>query len=110
MRVEEIGQRFRLGIWSVKPEKRAKFIEAWQTSTDWLSQRLPNERGAVLLEDTNDPDRFISFAPITDPEGANELMSGSEFQELWARVLHYCDDVKPHSMRVVGSVTGQGVN
>lgn len=109
MTVEEIGKRFRLGIWAVKPEKRVEFIEAWQTSSDWLVQRLPNEKGAVLLEDTNDSARFISYAPISDPEQANELMSGTEFQVLWAKVIQFCDDVKPHNMRVVGSVTGQDV-
>lgn len=107
--MEEIKQQFRLGIWAVKPEKREKFIEAWQTSGDWLSQRLPNERGAVLLEDTNDPGKFISYAPISQPEIANKVMSGSEFQELWGAVMQLCDGVEPHSMRVVGAAKGQGV-
>lgn len=107
--MEEIGQRFRLGKWIVKPEKRAEFIEAWQISSDWLIQRLPDERGAVLLEDTNDPAGFVSYASVTDPDRANKLMLGTEFQALWAKVMQYCDDVQPHSMRVVASVTGRGV-
>lgn len=111
--MEDIGQSFRLGIWAVKPEKRVEFIEAWQTSTDWLLERLPNERGAVLLEDTNNPGRFISFAPVSDNkvnEVANELMSDPDYQVLWARVLEFCDDVEPNFMRVVSSVTGQNAS
>ena len=105
--MEDIGQQFRLGIWAVKPEKRAEFIDAWYTSNEWLSQRLPNERGAVLLEDTDDPTRFVSYAPISDPEVVIELMSVTEFQALWAEVMQFCDDVTPHNMRVVSSKTGQ---
>jgi hypothetical protein len=109
MSVEEIKQHFRLGIWAVKPEKREKFIEAWQTSSDWLTQKLPNERGAVLLEDTNDPTRFISYAPISEFEVTNEVMSGPEFQEHWGAVMQLCDGVEPHSMQVVSAARGQGV-
>ena len=103
--MEEIGNHFRLGIWTLNPENRARFIEAWQTSAAWLKERLPAEASAVLLEDTNDPGRFISFAPQSDPEVVSQLMAETEFQELWNRVMQFCD-VKPHSMRVVSSVSG----
>ncbi|MDX1615983.1 MAG: hypothetical protein R3300_16845 [Candidatus Promineifilaceae bacterium] len=108
--MEKVGQHFRLGVWTVQAEHRAQFIEAWQTSTSWLSERLPNERGAVLLEDSADPGRFVSYAPLSDPEIVSDLLSKSEFQTLWARVMRFCKEVKPHSLRVVGSVTGKTGN
>lgn len=104
--MEKIGQGFRLGIWAVPSDKAAEFIEAWQSSSDWLAQHLPDERGAVLLKDTADPNKFVSYAPIGDPAKVEEIMSSAEFQELWSAVMEICDRVKPHTMRVVGAVRG----
>jgi hypothetical protein len=84
-----------------------EFIEAWQSSSEWLLEHLPGERGGVLLEDRNDPSRFISFAPIADPAKIEEVMSEPQFQELWSDVMETGATVKPHSMRVVGAVGGQ---
>ncbi|MDX1614408.1 MAG: hypothetical protein R3300_08865, partial [Candidatus Promineifilaceae bacterium] len=86
------------------------FIAAWQASADWLAQRLGTERGAVLLEDAEDAGRFISYAPLSDPGAVIEWMSHPEFQELWSEVMQFCDDVRPHDMRVVGSVTNEVVD
>jgi hypothetical protein len=102
--VEKIGQLFRLGIWAVKPENSSEFIAAWQTFTERLAQNLPDERGAVLLEDIRDPNRFISFAPISYPEKVEEVMSRAELQELWSRLMELCEDFKPNMLRVVGAV------
>jgi hypothetical protein len=107
LQVEAIGQFFRLGIWDVKPENALEFIDAWQTSGEWLVQHLPGEKGAVLLQDTSEPSRFISFAPLSDPQKAVEAMSKTEFQKLWSRVMALCEAVEPNSMRVVGSVGGK---
>jgi hypothetical protein len=74
--VEKTGQLYRLGIWAVKPDKASDFIAAWQNSTEWLVQHLPDERGgAVLLEDANDANRFMSFAEVSNLEKIEEVMT-----------------------------------
>lgn len=105
--MQSLGQTFRLGIWTVKPELAAEFIEAWQVSTDWLAAELQYEGAAVLLVDANEPSKYISFAAVDEPDQVEELMARAEFQALWSQVMKYCDDVKPHNMRVVGSSGGQ---
>jgi hypothetical protein len=102
--MEKIGQLFRLGVWTVKPENAAEFIAAWQRSAEWLAQNLPGERGGVLLEDIYDSGKFISFAPITNSENVEEAMAKAEFQERMSRVMDLCEDVKPNNMRVVSGV------
>ncbi len=101
--MEDIGQMFRLGTWVVKPGASEEFVEAWQASGDWLAQKLPHERGAVLLEDPSEPGRYVSFAPVSDPEQVQEWMASAEFQELWSSVMELCESVHPSSLRVVGS-------
>ncbi len=40
--MEIIGQIYRFGIWSVKPGKEPDFIAAWDQSSEWLAERLPD--------------------------------------------------------------------
>jgi hypothetical protein len=96
-----------LGIWSVKPEVSGEFIEAWQVLADWLADKLESQGGAVLLMDTDEPSKYISFAAVDELDKVQELMADDEFQDLWSEVMKYCDDVEPHNMRVVGSVGEQ---
>ena len=105
--MQSLGQAFRLGIWSVKPENSADFVNAWQVSTEWLVNRLEYEGLAVLLADNEDQKKYVSFASAPDLEKVEALMAEAEFQKLWSDVMKYCDDVKPHNMSVVGSVGGQ---
>lgn len=107
MKMERIGQSYRLGIWAVSPEKADEFVEAWESLSEWLAQHLPDERGAVLLEDTSDPSRFISFSAIDNPTRVDEVMSDPEAQDLMSKVMETCDTRKPHSMRVVAAVKVQ---
>lgn len=105
--MQSLGQTFRLGIWSVAPENSAEFINAWQVSTDWLADKLEYEGLALLLADKDDQSKYVSFASVPDLEKVEEVMAQAEFQELWAEVMKYCDDVKPHKMSVVGFVGGR---
>ena len=88
-----IGQLFRLGLWKVKPENSAAFVAAWQAVTEWLVHYLPGERGAVLLEDINDPGKFTSYAPISDFEKVEEMMAEAEFRKRMSKVMVLCEDV-----------------
>jgi hypothetical protein len=105
--VEKIGQQLRLGLWKVKQENSAAFVAAWQAAAEWLGHNLPGERGAVLLEDSHDPGKFISYAPISDFKKVEALMAEAEFQKRMSKVMALCEDVKPHQMRAVGAVGRQ---
>ena len=100
--MQKIGQPMRLGIWMVKSEKTSEFIEAWQLSADWISQNLPEDGEGILLQDTEDPNKFISFGFSSNLEKAQEVMSQTEYQELFSRVRALCDNVQPHRMNIVG--------
>ena len=100
--MKTVGQPLRLGMWTVKQPNIPEFIEMWKKSVDWVSQNLPGEGEAVLLQETENPNKFISFAFSTNLEKAQEVMSRTEYQELFSRVRALCDDVQPHGMKVVG--------
>ena len=100
--MKKLGTLYRLGEWTVKPDKIPQFIEAWQAGVDWIAQNLPDDGEGILLQDTEDPNKFISLAFSSNPEKAQEAMSRSEFQELQSRTRALCENVKPHRMQVVG--------
>jgi hypothetical protein len=100
--VKNIGQRYRLGIWTVKAGNIPEFIEAWQSSADWIAQKLHDDGEAVLLQDIDEPRKFVSFAFATNLEKAEEVMSGTEFQVLWSNIMALCEDVEPHRMQIAG--------
>jgi hypothetical protein len=100
--MKNIGQRYRLGIWTVNAGNIPEFIEAWQSSSEWIAQNLHDDGEAVLLQDIDDPRKFVSFAFATNLDKAEEVMSRTEFQELWSDVMALCEEVKPHRMQVAG--------
>ena len=100
--MKKLGTLYRLGEWTVKPGKIPEFIEAWQAGADWVAKNLPNDGEGILLQDTDNPNKFISFAFSVNTEKAQEAMSRPEFQELMAKTRSFCDDVQPHGMKVVG--------
>ena len=100
--MKEIGRPIRLGMWTVNSDKVQEFIEAWQSSADWLTDNLPDNGEGFLVQDMENPNRFISFAFSDDLEMAQEVMSQIEYLDLFSKVRAICDDVQPHGMKIVG--------
>ena len=96
------GQPVRLGEWTVKSGKVPEFVEAWQAGADWITQNLSDNGEGFLLQDTESPNRFISFAFSSNLEKALETMSRPEFQELMSKTRSLCEEAQPHGMKVVG--------
>jgi len=100
--MEKIGQPIRLGMWTVKHDKIQEFIKAWQSSADWIAHNLPDDGEGVLVQDAENPNKFISFAFSANPDQAQEVISRSEYQELFSTVRTLCDSIQPQKMQVVG--------
>ncbi|MCI0607694.1 MAG: antibiotic biosynthesis monooxygenase [Anaerolineae bacterium] len=100
--MKKLGKLYRLGEWTVKPDKIPQFIEAWQAGVDWIAQNLPDGGEGILLQDKENPNKFISLAFSSNPEKTQEAMSRPEFQELMSRTRSLCEDVQPHRMQAVG--------
>jgi hypothetical protein len=100
--MKKLGTLYRLGEWMVKPGKIPEFIEAWQAGADWIALNLSDDGEGILLQDTENPNKFISFAFSVNSEKAQEVMSRPEFQELMSKTRSLCDEVQLHGMRAVG--------
>lgn len=104
--MKRIGQHYRQGIWTVNEGNIQAFIEAWQTSANWILERATGDSEAILLQDNDEPTRFISFALSTSPEDC-AIMKQDDFQKIWAAVMALVENVKPHGMQLVGHAGGR---
>ncbi len=51
------------GIWMVKRDRADEFVAAWTELAEWSAATVPGARGARLLRDRNNTDRFVSLGP-----------------------------------------------
>jgi hypothetical protein len=102
-------QQYRAGVWIVKPGKVQEFMKAWKTQGEWLIENHPNvwNGEAVLLQDTENPSKFLSFAWSATPEKTEELLAGEETQSFMADIQKLCEEIQPHRMRLAVSFTSQ---
>ena len=101
--MKKVGTFYRLGEWTVKPGKIQEFIEAWQAGADWITQNLPDDGEGILLQDVDNPNKFVSLAFSLFPEKAQEVLSHPEFQELMSITRTFCDNVQPRRMKIMGN-------
>jgi hypothetical protein len=66
----KIGTVYTLGIWTVKPGKEAAFIKSWDDFAVWTSMNQQGVQNAVLVQDAENPQKFLSFWPWQDKEAA----------------------------------------
>ena len=100
--MKKLGILYRLGEWTVKTDKTSQFIEAWQAGGDWIAQNLPDDGEGILLQDIEDPNKFISFAFSVNHEKVQEALSHPEFQEFMSKTRSLCEEVQSHRMQAVG--------
>ena len=92
------------GIWKVREDRRADFIEGWSSFASWAS----SQEGAATLrlgQDTIDPTRFVSFGPWQSADRVHTWKAGPEFRERMARVQQYVDEFHPSELDLVAWAT-----
>lgn len=101
-----IGQLWTLGIWTAKPGQEQAFREAWTGFAQWTAQHHPAASRAWLLQDAQQPQRFISFGPWESAEAVDAWRSSPEFKDFVARVRELCDGFEPQTLRLAAHITG----
>jgi hypothetical protein len=98
-------QQYRAGIWIVKPGKAQEFIKTWTSQAEWLIEHHPDvwKGEAILLQDIQNSNKFLSFAWSAKPEKTEELLLGDEFRSFMADIQELCEEVQPHRMRLAVS-------
>jgi heme-degrading monooxygenase HmoA len=99
----KIGTVYTLGIWTVNPGSETAFIKAWDTFAQWTSKNQKGAQTAVLVQDADNPQKFISFGPWQDIDAALQWRNTPEFKQAFATFRKLCSEIQPHTMRCVAS-------
>jgi len=102
--MEKLEHFYTSGLWTVKPGKEADFVAAWEELAKWVVEKLGAEE-AHLLQDLEQPQRFISFGPWKDLGSIKAWRERSEFAEFIAKMKELCVDIQPRTLKSVADIT-----
>ncbi len=95
------GQLYALGIWTVKSGSESAFISLWDDFANWTAKTQPGPvSSAILLQDLDNPQRFISVGPWEDEASIRAWRGLPEFREFFAKARELCDDIQPRTLRL----------
>lgn len=93
---------YTFGSWLVKPGKEGDFILAWETFGRWTSQNQPGMEGeARLLQDIDQPSRFVSIGGWSDMKKVEAWRDSTEFVVFFRKVSELCEEIQPHILKPV---------
>ncbi|HMA05739.1 MAG TPA: antibiotic biosynthesis monooxygenase family protein [Methanomicrobiales archaeon] len=94
-------QIFAAGIWDVRPGNEQAFIEAWKEFSAWTALHQGGSGYGNLLQDLDNPSRFISYGPWDNLESVQAWRRQPEFRKAIARFMELCDHITPGTFRIV---------
>jgi heme-degrading monooxygenase HmoA len=97
-----MNQYFTTGRWTVNPENRAAFIEAWSRFAGWGSGS-PGTGTLELMQDLDEPETFISIGDWDTYESIRSWKDAPEFKEQIAQVLQYVSGFEPRNLSLVAT-------
>lgn len=96
---------YSVGFWTVKAGKEKAFLKTW---TDFANWTLNNQKGSlnvVMLQDSEQKNRFISFGPWENLESLQAWRQGPEFKAAFLKFKELCDEIKPNTMKSVINIS-----
>lgn len=81
-------------IWTVKEGREAEFVAAWKRMGEATLGEFPAARG-TLLQDAENPSRFVSFGPWESREQIGAWRASAAFQDGVAEIRRLLEDFEP---------------
>lgn len=99
--MDAVGQLFTAGLWTTRPGKEEEFIRAWDEFAKWTGKNQTGAGQGQLLQDVENPARFLSFGPWESAERVAEWRGTPEFAAFLVKARELCDEIRPSMLRVV---------
>ena len=94
--MEQTGQSYSSGEWSVRAGSEDEFIRRWNAFIEWT---LNNARGAnsfVLVRSTEEPRKFLSLGSWESEEAQSAWRETPRMQELLEQCRELCEEFDSH--------------
>ena len=90
-----IGQPFTCGIWTVRDGSEEEFVTRW-TALVTSADAWPGGESFILIQDRQDPHRFISFGAWDDWMSADGWRASEAFVDRMRACRELCEDFRPN--------------
>lgn len=97
------NQPYTHGLWIVKAGNERAFIEEWSRFAKWTAKNHSGAGKAYLLQDSDNPQQFVSFGPWENTESIKTWREDPEFKKFVSKAKELCDSFQPRSLRRVAS-------
>jgi heme-degrading monooxygenase HmoA len=87
------------GTWTVKPGREDDFVTAWEEFAQWTSQNMAAAGWATLLQDEENPTRFLTVGPWESADAVAAWRASPGFQERIGRIRELLDGFEPGMFR-----------
>jgi heme-degrading monooxygenase HmoA len=101
----DLGQPYTSGRWLVKEGRVDEFIGQWTEFTEWSRDSVDGAQHFALIQDANDPRRFLSFGAWEDGDSVRAWRGTPEFGERLGACRELCDEFEAHDFSLVSEVT-----
>jgi heme-degrading monooxygenase HmoA len=90
-----VGQPFTCGIWTVRDGSEEEFVTRW-TALVSSAEALPGAESFTLIQDRQDPHRFISFGAWDEWATADGWRASEAFVGAMGACRELCEDFRPN--------------
>ncbi len=101
MNMTEMETLYTLAIWTTLPGKEEAFMKAWEEFARWTQRHMNGSGTAQLLQDADQPSRFISLGPWDNREYIQAWRASPEFNNAFLTFRQLCTEIKPMTLREV---------
>ncbi len=95
---------FASGNWIVNHGRQGEFIARWTEFLEWTRASAPGLLSAHLIQDSDDPIHFVSFASWESQEAMRTWRSLPDFATKLSACRALCDDFRGSTYTVAATV------
>jgi heme-degrading monooxygenase HmoA len=96
---EAVNELYTCGIWTVKPGNEDEFVAAWEALARWTAEHVPGASWATLVQQEDQPNRFLTFGPWESAEAIDAWRASEGFREGIARIRPLLESFEPGTFR-----------
>jgi heme-degrading monooxygenase HmoA len=101
---QQVVDQFSSGTWRVLDGREREFITRWTEFLEWTRSSSKDLHEARLIQDSDDPNHFVSFASWSSGEAMQRWRSSAEFATKLAACRALCSDFRGSSYTLAAAV------
>jgi heme-degrading monooxygenase HmoA len=94
-----VDELYTCGIWRVLPCREENFVSAWRDLARWTAEHISGAGAATLFQDTEQPNRFVSFGPWESADAIEAWRASAGFQERVTAIRARLEGFEPGTFR-----------